>query len=146
MPYPMVKGNIEERWTKSIEDHVGLPIDLIKKLDSNHMSFYLQNRDNMSIKQNDSGQIEYTLRGMWYILNYYEFKTEIEPKTLIKNLMNGQVILNENEFDNYLEMIHFRGPKIDTEYRIDGIPESRFITSEQINQQLDDSIKRISRN
>ena len=83
----MISGNLKERWEKSIETSVGLPIDLIRELDTTHLSFYLQNRDKIRIKKDD-GKILYFFEGKKF---------------------------TEKEFDDYLNKIDFRGAKISTE-------------------------------
>ena len=54
MPYPMVRKDVRERyekWIKSVEDKIGLPWGLFKRLDIFHKTFYLQNMDKMTVKQ-----------------------------------------------------------------------------------------------
>ena len=130
MLYPMVSGNLKERWEKSIEKNVGLPIDLIRKLDSTHLSFYLQNRKRMRIERNDNGKILYfvdkRLRG------------KISKALGIKS--SKEFIFNEDEFDDYLDKVGFRGAKISTE------PMMRYISSEEIDKQIDKQIDKILKN
>ena len=109
MPYPM----LNKKTVENIEKTVRLPIGVIRGLDLVHLSFYLKNRNEMKIEQDENGRFLYSFGGKKF---------------------------TEDEFDKYLDRIDFRGPEIDLEYRVDGIPVSRFLTSEQINEQLDKTL------
>lgn len=131
MPYPMVPGSIYERWYKSIEEKVGLPMDLIKRLDSTHYSFYLQNKDKIKIEEHNK-EISFTILDNNLGKEIYEKIYGFEP--IGSDI--GHFFFGENDIDKYLDIIGFRVPERDNKLRIDGIPESRFITSKEINKEM----------
>jgi hypothetical protein len=135
MPYPMIPGTIKEKWEKSIENSIGLPIDLIRKMDSTHMSFYLQNKDAIEITENKSGEIEYIIKEWDLIIQYYSTKHNNSKIKEFMDIINQRTILSEKEFDDYLNIIDFRGPEIGTD------PMQRYITSEQIDKEMDKYFK-----
>jgi len=49
MPYPMINKTKREKWEKSIEEKVGLPVSLIRDISPRHLNFYLQNRRKVKI-------------------------------------------------------------------------------------------------
>jgi len=129
MPYPMIKKDVKEKWEKSIENSIGLPIDLIRRLDTYTMSFYLQNKSNMTVKQSGNE--------IFFFVSDKGLKDNIY-KTLYGNKVKceREAVFDEDSFDKYLAMICY-APEIDKEYRIDGIPSSRFLNSDKINRLLD---------
>ena len=130
MPYPMKKGTLEERWIESIEDNVGLSADIIRATPPDHLSFYLQNRNNVKISRDENSNIFYTLLGD-LVAEYYCYK---EGRAGFKSLLDiplGRVTINEDEMDTYLDRIDFRGPKI-------GVGPTRYVSSNEINRILDE--------
>jgi len=73
-----VKKGIE----KSAKSSTGLPVDVIKDLQPHHYSFYVQNKDRMTIRRSTFNNFEYTV--------------------------DGEKFYNEHQFDSYLDRINFR--------------------------------------
>ena len=116
-------------FVNNIEEKTGLPIGLIRKLDPTHFSFYLQNKDKMKIEERD-GKIKYVIKNINLIRKYYSTKEESNKRLLVS--IFETLTIGEKEFDNFLDRIYFRGPKINTKYR------TKFLTSKQIDKLIDD--------
>lgn len=107
---------------RSIEKDTGLPMNLIQEILVLAMSFYLQNKEKVEIKRGQDGKIQYFLIDSDLINQYSRFV----DSRLIKKYAK-EFVLDEKEMNTFLFAIDFRGAKIDAEYKIDGIPSSRFI-------------------
>jgi len=133
MAYPMMKKDARERyekWRKLIENVIGLPIDLSGKVDTFHRSFYFENRGKMTIKQSGDG--------VFFFVSDDKLKKDIYEKVYGTNPIKSdrEFVFDEKSLDRYLDIIGFE-PKMDREYRIDQIPSSRFMTSKEINKEID---------
>lgn len=108
MAFPMSKGPISKRWKKVFrEDNtsMGLSAGLLNRLDSEHLEFYLENQDNLLIEETSSGEIQYTLKGVELVAEYF-FTTPRKPgfRGLI-SMIKGKTTLNEQEFDDFINAI-----------------------------------------
>jgi len=132
----MGKAFTEQFEKEVIEENVGLPIDLIRKLDNVHMSFYCQNREHMKIERNNNGEVLYILRGLGLVTQYYFNRDEKPGLTGVMGIVFRRVVLNEKEFDDYLDRINFVGPKIES------VPLHRYVSREKINEEIDKICKK----
>jgi hypothetical protein len=109
MAFPMSKGTISERWRNvSGEDKIsiGLSADLVNRLDSTHLDFYIENQDNLSIEETSSGEIQYTLKGVELVAEYFlTTPKKVGVKGLV-SMIRGKTTLNENEFDDFINIIN----------------------------------------
>lgn len=107
MPYPMIDKHSKEEWEKGIEENVGLPIDLIQYLLPRHLSFYLKHQNNLKIKRNNSGEIEYIIKDFDMILEHYSDNKKPGLKG-IRDITFKRLKLNEDEFEHFLDKIDYR--------------------------------------
>jgi hypothetical protein len=131
-----------KEFSELIEKNVGLPIYIIRHLDTRQTSFYMQNRGKISVTLDRSKLEEGEI---YFVLNDYEMRRDYQQRINgykhpeLSPLQNSGTPLSKKHFDAYLDAIGFRGKlKTDKELRLDGIPSSRFLSSKQINKSIDE--------
>jgi hypothetical protein len=95
-----------KNYSKNLGEKSGLDSRVIDRLPSAQLNFYLQNKDQMNIKLNNSNGINYLFTGMELILSYYFNRDERIGFRGLKNIIFGRLILNEQEFSDYLNSVN----------------------------------------
>lgn len=98
---------------KIIEEHIGLSLNILKKIDHLSFTFYIQNRYKMSIEE---------FKGdVYFHIKERGLKKDVN-NVLGKSWRERTRYFSPEEMEKYLQKIGYKELPLDTTPRIDGLP------------------------